>query len=488
MAEATEKKLNPLLLIYERLCGDLQFWKTPDGKLYADYVKANKRHTIPLEGMGNFIRSYAEANFNLKVLGAKGVADVEKSLQARCSAEGVVRPVHIRVASIGGKTYYDLGTDDNTCVCISAEGWHLEPNPPVKFYRPSGQHAQVTPAAGGNIDLLRKYVRFENDSDFYLYVGWLLSIFNPVKEYPILILNGAQGTAKSTITLLSKLLLDPHEYTSFSEPKDIRDLVAYARNTFVISMDNVSYLPNWLSDSMCRLTHGTAALGGRELYKDHDMAAFAAARAIVLNGIPEFVERNDLADRVIQLHLKPIAPEERRKGSSILQEFKVDLPSILGALLDLAVAAFNRQHANLDNLSLPRLADWGEFVGGALGYHRVLLPYNTNKETAEQAIAENNSVAVALINLLLEKENFEGTMHELMSSLIMHKPIGDQNWPKDIRGLRSELRRLEPSLKNRGMVIKKHGLSNGSRRQIFQFLLPKNEVTVSASYGKNSYN
>lgn len=478
-----EKKPNVAMLLWEALQERLILWKTSDGQLYADYVQGGRRITLNIDSSDFelFLLGFSDKFLEMPVVSQKILSEVRMAFKSACHHSGVVRELHIRIASHEGKVYYDLGLEDNSAVEIDDEGWRIVANPPVKFYRPKGMLPQVIPTGGGSIDMLRKFTNFEKDEEFSLYVGWLLGAFNVVREYPILIFNGGQGTAKSVTTLLSKLILDPHNYKSFSEPKDIRDLVAYARNSFVISMDNVSTLPHWLSDSMCRLTHGTAALGGRELYKDHDMAAFAAARPIIMNGIPEFVERNDLADRVIQIHLKPIPPEKRKTGSEIQRQFDSELPAIFGALLDLVVAALRKENVNEKKMPLPRMADWASFAGYALGFDNILTIYQNNKDEAESNIAENNVLAAALINLLLDKKEWEGDLQLLQKDLFGYKPIGDKFWPDSIMKLRNELKRIEPSLSSKGVKIIRNGRDTKTGRNVFEIRLSKGYVKTSAT-------
>jgi hypothetical protein len=56
----------------------------------------------------------------------------------------------------------------------------------------------------------------------------------------------------------------------------------------VLAFDNVSGLPGWLSDALCRLSTG----GGwacRQLYTDNDEVLFDGTRPAVLNGIEHFI-------------------------------------------------------------------------------------------------------------------------------------------------------------------------------------------------------
>jgi Terminase RNaseH-like domain len=85
-------------------------------------------------------------------------------------------------------------------------------------------------------------------------------------------------------------------------PRDERELFTAASHSHVLAFDNVSGLPPWLSDSLCRLTSG-GAFSTRRLFTDQDEILFTAARPIILNGIEDIIIRPDLADRAIVLML-----------------------------------------------------------------------------------------------------------------------------------------------------------------------------------------
>jgi len=55
------------------------------------------------------------------------------------------------------------------------------------------------------------------------------------------------------------------------------------------SFDNVSGVPAWLSDALCRLASG-GSLAVRQLYTDDTEVLFEAARPMLLNGIEDVVE------------------------------------------------------------------------------------------------------------------------------------------------------------------------------------------------------
>jgi hypothetical protein len=79
----------------------------------------------------------------------------------------------------------------------------------------------------------------------------------------------------------------------------------------VIGYDNLTSLPEWLSNALCRLSTG-GGMGTREMYSDDDEVLFDGQRPIVLNGIEEIASRADLVDRTVILELKAIQKKKRR--------------------------------------------------------------------------------------------------------------------------------------------------------------------------------
>src|SRR4029450_13413809 len=95
-----------------------------------------------------------------------------------------------------------------------------------------------------------------------------------------------QGSAKSSLVRVFRSLIDPNTAALRTTPRDERDLVIAATNGWVIAVEDLSPLPDWLSDAVCCLATGTG-FATRELYTDAEEAIFAAQRPIVMNGIEE---------------------------------------------------------------------------------------------------------------------------------------------------------------------------------------------------------
>ena len=133
-------------------------------------------------------------------------------LEARARFQGGVRPVFVRTA-MGNEDspayYLDLADDSGRAIEIRSCGWTVVEKPVVEFRRPAGTLALPLPRTDGSIELLKKYVNLD-DRDFQLFVVWLTAAMRPVGPYPPLVIQGEQGSAKSTLARVARLLVDPH--------------------------------------------------------------------------------------------------------------------------------------------------------------------------------------------------------------------------------------------------------------------------------------
>jgi putative DNA primase/helicase len=147
--------------------------------------------------------------------------------------------------------------------------------------------------------------------DRALICGWVRGTLS-AGPYPVLVLKGEHGAAKSTGSKILKDLIDPRTAALRGSLRDVRDLIAAARNSFLVAFDNLSYMPEELADAICRLATG-GGFGGRELFTNSDEAIFEARRPVLLNAIPDLgPAKSDFLDRSIIVELPPIDPNNRR--------------------------------------------------------------------------------------------------------------------------------------------------------------------------------
>src|SRR5262249_1956781 len=173
----------------------------------------------------------------------------------------------------------------------------------------------------------------QSQQQFILTVAWLLGCLRSHGPYPVLAITGEQGSAKSSFSRTMRNLVDPNAVPLRSLSRNERDVFIAASNGHILAFDNVSYLPAWLSDTLCQIATG-GGFTTRELYTDGEEKLFSASRPSLLNGIVEIVERPDLASRSLFLSLPPISDHERRTEAELEAAFSEAWPKILGALLD----------------------------------------------------------------------------------------------------------------------------------------------------------
>lgn len=405
----------------------------------------------------------------------QAIKDAVNTIDAWAS-RGVEHTPVIRVASDTGSLFLDLGQENWDCVKANETGWTLVPLP-LPFVRPKGMLPLPTPVVGGQIDELRRFVNVKENDDFWLIVVWLLWCLQPNGPFPILILNGEQGSAKSTACRMLRRLIDPHRLALRSLPKDEVDLVLAAKNGWILAIDNLSFVRNDFSDALCRIaTKG--GIGKRELYSDGAEFITEVCRPILLNGITAFAQRADLADRSIVINLPAISDRGRRTEKELWTEFEAALPRILGALLSLAsnVMAFAGQH-NVTLNTNARMADfavYGETVFRSLDVAPGIFEqvYARNRAATSDATLEGDAVAMALLLVLQRERKFEGTTTNLLETLgrteWAHR---DPRWPRDANGLHARLMRASPLLRQRGVDIERHRSADRDRTRILTIRL-----------------
>jgi len=313
---------------------------------------------------------------------------------------------------------------------------------------------------GGNLKDLTKFLNLE-EKDWPLVAGYLIASMKPTGPYPILILQGEQGSAKSTFARLIRRIIDPNSSPLRTIPRNERDLMIAAQNGWILNFDNLSGLRKELADAFCRLSTG-GGFSTRELYSDGEETLFNSQRPLILNGIDDIAVRGDLKDRAFIINLPVISEEKRRPESEVLEEFEQFLPSIIGALLDAVVCAL-KNLASVQLNSLPRMADTAKWVTAAeesLGWSSgtFMKVYGANRVEANRVGLEFDLVAQAIFNLKVETSwSWEGTYSELLGQLNEKQSDSvtkNKFWPKTASALSQQIRRQAVTLRSAGIEVR----------------------------------
>jgi len=444
------------------LTKDIELFHTPDKMPYAIIKQGDHAEVWPLENriIKDFLaRRYYEEKGS--AISTQTIQNVLTVLRGYALFTGREEPVYTRLAAYGGDTYLDLCNPDWSVVRITSQGWQEIQSSPIHFVRSRGMTALPAPQAGGDVNELREFLNMTNN-DWPLLLAWLIGAFMPSGPYPVLVLTGEQGSAKSTVAKMIRSLVDPSTIPLRSLPRQERDLAISASNSWILAFDNVSYLTDWLSDAICRLATG-GGFATRELYANAEEVLFTATRPVILNGIGDIATRSDLLDRAIIITLPTIPNDRRRSEVDLWKEFEIVRPTFLARFLDaISLALRNVISVRLDDM--PRMADFARWVIGAIPALGVdpsnfLATYRGNIQDINLLALESAPVAreiMILASELPEGGKWVGTATELLDKLSFG--VGEtaerrKDWPKSARALGTILRRLAPNLRAVGADI-----------------------------------
>ena len=415
------------------------------------------RRTFPVRGRAARERlriAYLDAHGGQP--NAEALQSAIGTLEALAVFRGESRRVFRRVAELGECLWLDLGDPTWQAVRVDPQGWALVPSDrvPIHFIRGGAMLPLPEPARGRDLDALRSLINVRPDGPAWkLLIAWLLSCLRPKGPYPLLLLTGGMGTGKSTAGLLLRSILDPARAGLRSEPRGERDLAIAATNGHIVAYDNLSYLPSWLSDALCRLSTG-AGLGVRSHYENAEETIFEYERPCLLTSIEDVVTRGDLLDRCVLVELAPIDDTRRMTEADLWAAFHALRPRVLGALLDAASAGL----AALPDTRLastPRMgtfATWATACEAGLGWPAgsFLEAYNQSRAAASGQVLEASPLVAplrAFLDGLLDP--WEGTASALLDALnagASEEVRRGKKWPKDPTRLAGTLKRLAPSL------------------------------------------
>ena len=466
--ELTSCNMTPKEALLE-LCGEAEFWRTPDGTVYATlHIDGHQeRHAVASRDFRDWLLSQLARRFTNKGRAASAneaaVREARHYAEAEAFLKNCVQEAELRVMGGENAVFMDRGGRDWSAFQVTAQGWSVVAIPPVPILRSRRTAAMVEPSAPGDFAALRHMLRNLDDDAFILVVAWCLGALAARGPFAVLVLIGEGGVGKSTLVRVIQSLVDPCTGDVLAPPREDRDLIAAAKHARLLPFDNLSSISPELGDSICRLATG-AEIGGRALYSNHDSASFAACRPIVLNGIADLASRSDLLDRSLVIRLQPL--ESWITESDMEEAIAQALPHVLHGLLD-ALACGLR---NLKSTPTPdvRMADFARLVVAA----EPMLPwrqgaflgaFRRNRRQALAALVDGDVVGQAIKAFAhRHPAGWSGMVSQLLEQLSRTVPEHvrrTREWPGNARWLTDRIRRVAPGLRSLGIPITTGGRS-----------------------------
>ena len=416
----------------------------------------------------NFLIGTHDADKNLerlfylrkgKAISKASLTQVNGVLEAKALYDYPLKNVFTRVASADGKIIINLANKEMEVVVIDKHGWVLTSDSPAKFIYYQTLQSFYAPTEGGCIKDFQTLLGV-GDENFILILAFIINALNPDGPYWFLLVEGEQGSGKSFLCHLLKMLIDPNFITKQRLPDNIRDLMIQAQENHLLVFDNLSGMKGEMSDILCTLSTG-GGFSTRALYSNSGNYVFKACRPFIMNGIEGVANRPDLLERCISITL-PTMPEGHRKTEKQLHaEFETLKPQILGWLCTVLSCALRR----IDEIDAPtemRMADAAHFLVAAepaTGYLEGTFLRALDKGQSE-LIADRileNTLVQSLITFMKNQYNkrFEGTTGDLFAGCCIGSDGSrfDHTMPKTPAHLSRALKRLKPALTKIGVHV-----------------------------------
>jgi len=386
--------------------------------------------------------------------GNGGLADALVVLEGMAQKQEPVE-LPMRCARYGDSLVLDLGDTTGRAVVVRPGSWEVVERSPILFRRTRLTAALPVPLRGRKLtECLFPLINIPRD-DWSLMAAVMVSTLVPDIPHPIPHLTGGEGVAKTSTTRVLRSLTDPSSVPTRGKP-DEKDWDVALSAQWIVALDNLSSIPEWLSDALCRAVTGEGTVK-RKLYTDADMSMIAARRVMIINGISTVIANADLAGRTITFELEPV--RAYRSEVELAAEWQANWPYALGALLDQAADVLGAL-PDLPPLEGFRMADFAKIVQALdkVSGTFALDAYRSRLEAAAEDVIHGDVVADALLDWGRKlDEPWEGSIKGLSETLITYLGGRPAGWPKSPEAMVIRLRRVGAVLRRAGVVVDRLG-------------------------------
>jgi hypothetical protein len=509
LSKGNEKSVTEMLIEYAQ--AKATFFHTPDRKAYAavDVEGHDQNYRIDRADFADWVLgeywSREEERLSEKqqaldgpmhvpgneplpaVVRDRDMKDSIRQLSALAMFRGEEVPaVYRRIGKHEDALYLDMCDSEWRQIEVTRDGWRMVEGStsPVKFSRMPGMLPFPEPESGGSLAPLRNLLHLgkdkEEERNWLLIVAWLVQALTTDGAYTILSFLGNQGASKSSTQGVIRNIVDPNYVPIRKKPREVRDLFIAASNSWCVSLDNMSRVPEWISEALCIIVyHGAFAV--RQNYEDEDEVLFKARRPALINGIGDILTFPDLLDRAAIVRIPPFETDpdaQRLADDEVDAEAKRFGPQVFGALLDLVVEYLNRK-PTIENpdTRMVAYAKVGIAVEAALrekgeefeiGF---MDAYLVSRGEADEIALEAFPVASVLIRYAKgfpKRDPWEGTVEELLDDL--NGMAGESlrrsdGWPTNPRMLGQQLDALQTNLLGAQVTMEKLPRGHGGIRR-----------------------
>jgi len=455
-----------MLLECLRNAADLTFFLDENGALMAAVNKGDYHDHMQVESES--FKEEARRRFInrfRKIITKDPLRNVLSNIKSTFPANSLpTKNTFLRIAEYEGVVYYDLGTQKWETVKITKDGWEIANEAPVIFKRFPHMQPQVMPIKAP-VESVKKILPFINvhiEELQILILVWLVSLFIPDISYPVLVLQGDHGSAKTSICKFLKSIVDPSMMEVLSIADKTVEIVQCLSHYHCIVLDNLSGISKTESDILCKAVTGEG-FTKRELYSNDNDIFYRYKRALMLNSIGCVVTRPDLLDRSILIQCERFKSGSIKTEKNLLCESKNAKPEILGAIFSTIAKVLEIFPSMQFEESLPRMADfycYGCAIAEVLniGRDKFRNAYLANIASHSRTAIAEDPVAMAVVRFMETRPIWEGTATLLLNDLDptareLGIDLRMKEWPKTPQKLANQLNIIKVNLSALGIKV-----------------------------------
>jgi hypothetical protein len=299
--EKTERNSQASFLV-ELAVGQCDLFTDSQGEAYASFSVADgeaeahrETHKIRLRGFSRWLRLcfYAERGGSPST---EGMSSALKTIEAKANFDRARHEVFLRSANVGDRIYVDLCDEHWKAIEIDGFGWRVIEEVPVHFRREPGMQplpapSMIDPKKG--IARLKEVLCLRDERDLIVIVGWVLAALAGRSPFTVLVFLGEPGSTKTSAAFVARSLVDPNAAPLRAKPKDLHEVFVSAVHSRVVAYNNLSHVPDWLSDAICVVSEGSGE-SQRELFTNADESLIVACAPFLVTSIENVIRRGIL--------------------------------------------------------------------------------------------------------------------------------------------------------------------------------------------------
>ncbi|MCM1064121.1 MAG: hypothetical protein NC420_06510 [Eubacterium sp.] len=326
-----------------------------------------------------------------------------------------------------------------------------------------------------DINRIFKYCRVP-ESERAVFIAYLVTLLIGDIEHPCLVINGEQGSGKTTMCIFIKALIDPigDNRPNLCPRKDSEWVLLFQEN-YLIAIDNLATISSSTSDTLCGYVTGIKERR-RKLYTDNETIDYDICQPIILNGIHDVIRNEDMLSRSIVLTLEKPANGESISDEkvSLMEEFKKDCPAIWGGMVNLLSEALSSYEPYIADrygrdIRMPAFYDYGYCICEAWekGQGEAFCKRYGALLDSQLKQFEKNPDLVEVVVFFLERHKYEweSTMQFFSNKLNGFVALADADIkiPSAPNRLSREINNLRFELKRAGVIVEMNKTPSNSR-------------------------